>query len=132
VLIGDAESTERELHDLKRLGIQLAVDDFGTGYSSLSYLRQLPVDIVKIDKAFIDRISDDPTDLALVGGIVKLAETLHLATVAEGVESAAQVGALHDVGCDLIQGFVYAKPEPADKVLALIDFEHDPRWAHLV
>ncbi|HEX5126755.1 MAG TPA: EAL domain-containing protein, partial [Rhodocyclaceae bacterium] len=109
---GEALST---LHRLRHLGAQLAIDDFGTGYSSLSYLKRLPVNILKIDRAFIKDIVDDSSDAAIVRGIVALAKTLKLDVVAEGVETAAQLRILQDIGCDYVQGYLLSKPLPAEQ-----------------
>jgi diguanylate cyclase (GGDEF)-like protein/PAS domain S-box-containing protein len=101
------------LHDLKRLGVQLAIDDFGTGYSSLSYLQKLPVDILKIDKSFMDELTASP-GAALVLGIVELGKAMGMATVAEGIEAAEQVAALRSFGAHYAQGYYFARPvEPA-------------------
>lgn len=120
VMVTDEVVTVGRLHALKSLGVQLAVDDFGTGYSSLSYLRRLPVDILKIDKLFIDGLTDGPTEAAFARSIIKLAQTLGLETVAEGVEEAGQVNALRDLRCEQAQGFHFAKPLNVDGVDALL------------
>jgi diguanylate cyclase (GGDEF)-like protein len=121
LMLTDTEFVQHRLEELKALGVGLAIDDFGTGYSSLEYLRRLPVDILKIDKSFIDRITDGPRDLALVGAIITLAHTLGLTSVAEGVESPEQVAALGQLGCNLVQGFVYSRPLAAAAVSAIVD-----------
>ena len=102
---------------LRDLHVRIAIDDFGTGYSSLGYLQRLPVDIVKIDKCFIDQLAASG-GLALVEGIARLAQALGLTTVAEGVERADQVDALREIGCDMGQGFHFAAPEPVEYLLA--------------
>jgi EAL domain-containing protein (putative c-di-GMP-specific phosphodiesterase class I) len=116
VLMEEVEATGNTLHALKRLGVHLAVDDFGTGYSSLSYLKRFPVDLLKIDRSFIDGLGTDPEDGAIVLAIVSLAEALRLEVVAEGVEHFHQLDALHRLGCDGIQGFLLARPAPADRL----------------
>ena len=113
VMARETESTLRRLRQLKGLGIGLAIDDFGTGYSGLSYLRRFPVDLVKIDKSFIDGIADDPSQLAFARAIVQLAHTLKTKTVAEGVEEEAQVKRLTAIGCDQGQGFLFSRPMDA-------------------
>jgi EAL domain-containing protein (putative c-di-GMP-specific phosphodiesterase class I) len=114
VLVHDPDLAARRLHELQRLGVRLAVDDFGTGYSSLSYLRQFPFDILKVDKSFVATITDADAIPAIVRGLLELGRTLGLETVAEGVEDAVQRDALRAQGCDLAQGFLYARPlEPA-------------------
>jgi EAL domain-containing protein (putative c-di-GMP-specific phosphodiesterase class I) len=99
-----------ELAELKKLGIRLAIDDFGTGYSSLSYLREMPIDVVKIDRSFVDSIDNSPERLALIKGIVAIAHTLEMSVIAEGVETAEQYQLLTETGCEYGQGFLMAKP----------------------
>ena len=101
------------LEAARRLGARIALDDFGTGYSSLSYLSRFPFDIVKIDRQFVARLPDNEQDLALVEAIVAMARRLHLKVVAEGVETEAQRACLAALGCDLLQGYLYAQPLPA-------------------
>jgi EAL domain-containing protein (putative c-di-GMP-specific phosphodiesterase class I) len=108
------------LHQLKALGIRLAIDDFGTGYSSLNYLRALPVDIVKIDKVFIDGVASDKEARGLIKAILSMADTLDLQTVAEGVESHDQVARLRQMGSALVQGFYYARPLTPEAAEALM------------
>jgi diguanylate cyclase (GGDEF)-like protein len=104
------------LYDLKDLGVRLALDDFGTGYSALAYLRRFPIDILKIDKAFIAPITTDPSAAALTRSIIEMAHTLGLATVAEGVETAEQAAMLRWMRCQLAQGFHFAEPQPPDEI----------------
>jgi EAL domain-containing protein (putative c-di-GMP-specific phosphodiesterase class I) len=106
----DPERASHALAGLKQLGVKLAIDDFGTGYSSLNYLRALPVDIVKIDKVFIDGVASDKESRGLIKAILSMADTLDLQTVAEGVESRDQVNRLRQLGSALVQGFYYARP----------------------
>jgi EAL domain-containing protein (putative c-di-GMP-specific phosphodiesterase class I) len=95
--------------------VRLAIDDFGTGYSSLSYLRQFPVDILKIDRSFINTITDRTKIPAIVRGLLDLGRTLELETVAEGVEDDIQLDSLRDENCELAQGYLFARPlEPID------------------
>lgn len=105
------------LSGLRGLGVTLAIDDFGTGYSSLAQLKQLPVDILKIDRSFVSALAENSGDRAIVAAIVRLAEAFNLATVAEGVEEAAAVTTLLDLGCYRAQGYFMAKPLPAYAVL---------------
>jgi diguanylate cyclase (GGDEF)-like protein len=110
LLLHDVEATVTRLEQLRALGIRLAIDDFGTGYSSLAYLRRFPIDILKIDKLFVDAVATETPDASLTGAIVHLARTLHLSTVAEGIETVDQCGPLQDSGCQLGQGYYFAKP----------------------
>jgi diguanylate cyclase len=113
VLMHDLETAIVRLHELKRLGVHLAIDDFGTGYSSLAYLRQMPIDAVKIDKSFVDGVAGGPEESAVARAIIALATTLHLDTVAEGVELPEQASALAELGCHLAQGYHFSRPVPA-------------------
>jgi diguanylate cyclase (GGDEF)-like protein/PAS domain S-box-containing protein len=117
LLMGDEEQIWADLADLRPLGVRIAIDDFGTGYSSLGYLRQRPIDVVKIDKMFIDDIVSDPQQHALVAGIISLAHTLNLTVVAEGIESARHRDALAELGCPLGQGYFYSSPVDATEAL---------------
>ena len=109
-LIDNLDVTLPRLHALKSLGLRLAVDDFGTGYSSLSYLADLPVSVVKIDKSFIDRINRDAEGTAMVRGVIDLSRALGLTCTAEGVERDNQLGVLDELGCDSVQGYLFARP----------------------
>ena len=113
---------------LKRLGIPLAVDDFGTGYSSFSYLRRLPVDVLKIDRTFVENVGDDPDNTAIVSAIVSMAHSLNLRVVAEGVESAAQLDYLRSIQCDKAQGYYIGRPMPADRFEAILRNGLDLSW----
>jgi diguanylate cyclase len=113
VLMHDLEVAIVRLHELKRLGVGLAIDDFGTGYSSLAYLRQMPIDAVKIDKSFVDGVAGAAEESAVARAIIALATTLHLDTVAEGVERPEQATALAELGCHLAQGYHFSRPIPA-------------------
>jgi len=121
VMMRDMELSMRRLSELKELGVQLAVDDFGTGYSSLNYIQQFPVDILKVDKSFVDAMNSDARKSALTATILKLAEDLDLRPVAEGIERADQLERLLELQCDLGQGFYFAKPLPTDGLEALLD-----------
>ncbi|MCW2571413.1 MAG: hypothetical protein JWO88_1471 [Frankiales bacterium] len=123
-VIGDLDLAIAQLHALKDLGLRLAVDDFGTGYSSLSYLRNLPVDVVKIDKSFIDRITLDAEGAAMVRGVIDLSSALGLTSIAEGVEKGDQLALLEQLGCDSVQGYVFAKPMPGVEFVAALMAVH--------
>ena len=112
-LMSDPAAGLRVLQDLRSLGVELAIDDFGTGYSSLSYLKRFPVDVLKIDRSFVDGLGDDPEDTAIVTAIISLARALGLRVVAEGVETRRQLDELRRLGCDRGQGFMFARPRPA-------------------
>ncbi len=113
VLSGDIDSVRRQLHDLRRLGISIAMDDFGTGYSSLSLLRTLPIDVMKIDRAFVKDLETHSDAVAIARTIVTLARALELDIVAEGIETQAQADILRAMGCDQFQGFLYSRAVPA-------------------
>jgi EAL domain-containing protein (putative c-di-GMP-specific phosphodiesterase class I) len=110
VMMQDMEMSIARLSELKTLGVQLAIDDFGTGYSSLNYVRRFPVDILKVDKSFIDGVTDGGESSALTAAVIELAGILNLRPVAEGIERADQLERLLDLHCDLGQGFFFAKP----------------------
>ncbi len=120
VIMRDTESSLQTLRALKTLGVRLAIDDFGTGYSSLSYLQRFPVDVLKIDRAFVEGVSRGGSDAALARTILTLGETLGLQTVAEGVEDESQRVQLERMGCVLAQGFLFSRPKPADELTAWI------------
>jgi diguanylate cyclase (GGDEF)-like protein/PAS domain S-box-containing protein len=109
----DAEGTKRILHELHEVGFRVSVDDFGTGFSSLSYLKRFPIDEIKIDHSFVKGIADDSDDRAITTAIIAMAHELGLRTVAEGVETAVQHNAIKSLGCDIGQGYLFAKPMPA-------------------
>ena len=104
---------------LKELGVRLSIDDFGSGYSSLASLQHLPIDCLKIDRVFIRDLLTSPKDAVLLGTIMTLAHALRFSVVAEGVEEMAQARLLHGLNCDLVQGFLFSRPVPADQVPAL-------------
>ena len=101
------------LEHLNKIGVMLAIDDFGTGYSSLGKLKRFPIDILKIDRSFVNDIATNPDDLAIITGIIALAKSLNLKVVAEGVEDAEQEQILKNLNCDIMQGFYFCKPIPA-------------------
>ncbi len=116
ILMEEPAQSLLRLRELKGLGVRLAIDDFGTGYSSLSYLRQFPVDELKIDKSFIDRIGMGQEDLAIVRTVIELAHTLDMQTTAEGIETPDQLASLRRLGCEVGQGYHFARPLDADRV----------------
>ncbi len=126
ILLDDVDRSIKVLTDLKSHGLKLALDDFGTGYSSLTYLRRFPIDVVKIDRSFVDGIGDDPDNAAIVRSVVELAKTLGLTCIAEGIETDDDLAQIRDLGCDVAQGFLIAQPLSAADAERLISY--DPRW----
>jgi diguanylate cyclase (GGDEF)-like protein/PAS domain S-box-containing protein len=120
VLMSDTEENLALLQRLKQTGVRLAIDDFGTGYSSLSYLRKFPVDTLKIDRSFVERLGEQPDDGTLARTIVQLGQSLGLVTVAEGIETYAQFLALRRMGCELAQGHYFSRPVPAAEAELLL------------
>jgi EAL domain-containing protein (putative c-di-GMP-specific phosphodiesterase class I) len=113
VVVDDPQLAVVRMAELHALGVKISVDDFGTGYSSLTYLKGLPVDEVKIDKGFVDHITTDPGDRAVVRAVVDIAHTLGLTVVAEGVEQEDQHAMLRELGVDEIQGYLHSRPMAA-------------------
>jgi diguanylate cyclase (GGDEF)-like protein/PAS domain S-box-containing protein len=111
-ILHDPEAAAARLRSLRELGVHIAIDDFGTGYSSLSYLKRLPVEILKIDRSFIDQLDHDPDDRAIVRAIMALGESLGLAVIGEGVERSSQASELSALGCNVAQGFLFGRPLP--------------------
>lgn len=111
-IMDDVQQTAQILQQFRDLGVQVAIDDFGTGFSSLAYLKRFPVDILKIDRTFVDGVGVDPDDTAIVSSIIGLARTLRLEVVAEGIEDPTQVAELVRLGCQRGQGFHLARPAP--------------------
>jgi EAL domain-containing protein (putative c-di-GMP-specific phosphodiesterase class I) len=120
VLLDDSETVLDILRQLKELGARLAIDDFGTGYSSLSYLHRFPVDILKIDRSFVERLSHASDHAELARTIVRLGQSLQLVTVAEGVEDSAQFLTLRRMGCDVGQGYYFGRPMDSGEISRLL------------
>lgn len=116
LLMQNTFATLATLHELRKLGVQIAMDDFGTGYSSLSYLRSFPFDKIKIDRSFIRDLSEGAEPLAIVNAVAGLAKCLNMISTAEGVETQQQFEALQAVGCTEMQGYLFSKARPADEV----------------
>jgi diguanylate cyclase (GGDEF)-like protein len=114
VVMADCERARQRLKELRRLGVRIAIDDFGTGYSSLAYLRELPIDILKIDRSFVTPLGSDHQALALLRSIIGIANALVLDVIVEGVETAAQVEFLDELGCHIVQGFYFGRPATAE------------------
>lgn len=119
-IMDDLDLAVQTLNELKEMGIRTAIDDFGTGHSSLSYLRKLPIEILKIDKSFIDEILISQEDRTLVRGIIDMVHALGIEVVAEGVENHQMAILLQEMQCDLVQGYHYCPPIPADELLKII------------
>lgn len=112
VIINGTDRAIKILESVRALGVQVAIDDFGTGYSSLSYLRRLPINQIKLDRSFIENLTINDQDAAIVQSIIHLAHQLNLEVVAEGVETLDQASLLYQQNCDLLQGYFYARPAP--------------------
>jgi EAL domain-containing protein (putative c-di-GMP-specific phosphodiesterase class I) len=119
-VIQDAVSTIETMRRLKEVGVMLALDDFGTGYSSLSQLKGLPLDSLKLDQSFVRGLPADPDDLAICTAVIAMGKALGMSVIAEGVETAEQLAVLRSLGCDQVQGYLIAKPLPADDFLAFM------------
>ncbi len=120
ILMADVEVATRRLAELKNLDVILAVDDFGTGYSSLGYLQGFPVDVVKIDRSFIQPLGRRPQQTDLIRAIIDMARSLSLRTVAEGIEQPEQAAILQTLGCESAQGFHFSRPIPAEAISDLL------------
>jgi diguanylate cyclase (GGDEF)-like protein len=116
VLLHDVISAWATLRQAKSLGVRLALDDFGTGYSSLSYIRRFALDVLKVDRSFVDGVASNPVDAAIVEHVVAMAHALGMATVAEGVEDREQLAALRRMGCDVAQGVLFSKAVPPEAI----------------
>jgi diguanylate cyclase (GGDEF)-like protein/PAS domain S-box-containing protein len=120
VLMQNSDATLRTLHQLRELGVRIAVDDFGTGYSSLSYLRSFPCDKIKIDRSFVDDLSNSINSLKIVQAVAHLASGLNMVTTAEGVETKWQLQVVRAAGCTEMQGNLFSPPRPVEEILPLI------------
>jgi diguanylate cyclase (GGDEF)-like protein/PAS domain S-box-containing protein len=120
------ENRQDTMVQLRDLGIKIAIDDFGTGYSSLSYLKNWRVDALKIDRSFVRDLVTDSSDLAIVSAIIAIARHLHIQVIAEGIEAYQQAEILRKLGCTIGQGFLFARPMPADQCLALLGVDAEP------
>jgi diguanylate cyclase (GGDEF)-like protein/PAS domain S-box-containing protein len=121
VLMHNAAATEETLKKLAAMGCRIAIDDFGTGYSSLSYLKRFPLNVLKVDRSFVRDIPADNDDAAIVSTIVAMAHNLRLAVIAEGVETHEQLAFLRACGCDVMQGYLFSRPVPADQIKGLLE-----------
>ncbi|MDX6600419.1 MAG: hypothetical protein QOE87_4306 [Gaiellales bacterium] len=114
------ERARSELQALHSDGVGIAIDDFGTGFSSLGQLRQFPIDMIKVDRSFVQGAEHDPRDAAITANVVSLAHALGLVAMAEGIESESQLAALRELGCDLAQGFLFARPVPPAEIATML------------
>lgn len=126
MIMDDPEKTSKTLQGLKDIGVLLSLDDFGTGFSSLNYLRRFPFDSLKIDQSFIYDVITDPSGASVVASIIDIAHNLNLVAIAEGVETPEQLDFLVANKCDVVQGFLFSKPLPADEFIALL--KQQRRW----
>ncbi len=119
-LIQNIQASIAMLHELNALGIAISIDDFGTGYSSLSYLKRFPINAIKIDQSFVRDIHTDPNDAAIVSAIIAMARSLGMKTIAEGVETGEQLSFLRSRQCDLMQGYYFSRPVPAEVITQML------------
>ncbi len=122
--VGVVAELEQERGDDRHLAprrLKVYLDDFGTGFSNLSYLKHLPIDAVKIDQVFVRNITVDPSDAAIVRGVLAMAKQLNIDTIAEGIETAEQLDCLREMGCHRGQGYYFSRPVPADQCRALLE-----------
>ncbi|BCB79869.1 hypothetical protein GCM10022251_09370 [Phytohabitans flavus] len=131
LLLRDDEQVWLDLTGLREMGVRIAIDDFGTGFSSLSYLQQVPIDVLKIDKTFTATVASSTRQQAIVDGIVRLAQTLNLEVVAEGIETEADRDLLRLIQCPYGQGYLYSQPLAPDEVAGWLRFEHDTAGAEI-
>lgn len=125
MIMGDADYNANTLERLKDLGLAVAVDDFGTGYSNLAYLKRFPVDILKVDKSFVDGLGESSEDTAIVEAMLSIAHALDLSTIAEGIENTEQLDRLEALGCKLGQGYYFSEPLPAHEASLLLTVSVD-------
>jgi EAL domain-containing protein (putative c-di-GMP-specific phosphodiesterase class I) len=125
IAMGDAEKSGHVLAQLKALGVRLSIDDFGTGYSSLSRLHRIPVDTLKIDRAFISHMDSDPESREIVRTIIMLAHNLGLKVVAEGSETEEHVNLLKQLNCEMAQGYFFSRPADDQAMLKLLAGNYD-------
>lgn len=120
VVMDDAPLTTTIMDELKALGVNLSIDDFGTGYSSFSYLKRFPADYLKIDRSFVDSLGRDAESAAIVSAMVNLAQDLGMKTVAEGIETTDQLELLKEMGCELGQGYYFARPLSSEDTIEML------------
>ena len=118
LIMRDLAQSVGKMRELKAMGVSLSIDDFGTGYSSLSALKSFPISSLKIDKSFVSELADNPDDQAIAMAVISLGHKLNLRVIAEGVETEQQCRFLRDNDCDEMQGYLFSRPLPPDKVAA--------------
>ncbi|APW37714.1 hypothetical protein RD110_11315 [Rhodoferax koreense] len=126
-MLDSAEGVQTSIHAVHSLGVHLSLDDFGTGYSSLSYLHRLPMKELKLDKSFVQDLDDSPAARSLIQSVMHIGEGLGLTVVAEGVETQSQFDFLHDRSCAVVQGYLFARPMPAEQLERWLDERYPPR-----
>jgi EAL domain-containing protein (putative c-di-GMP-specific phosphodiesterase class I) len=122
-IVAEGHASERAREELEALhdrGVRIAIDDFGTGVSSLGQLRRFPVDLIKVDKSFVQGVARDQKDAAIATNVVNLAHALGLPAIAEGIETDSQLESMVEFGCDLAQGYLFARPAPAAEVASML------------
>jgi EAL domain-containing protein (putative c-di-GMP-specific phosphodiesterase class I) len=118
-IVEDGAAAEHARHELERvhdLGVRIAIDDFGTGFSSLGQLRHFPIDVLKVDRSFVDGVEHDAKVAAIAANLVGLAHSLGLVAIAEGIESTDQLDTFRELGCDQAQGFLFGRPAPPEEI----------------
>jgi EAL domain-containing protein (putative c-di-GMP-specific phosphodiesterase class I) len=125
-IMDNPQVANRILQQLKERKIQLSIDDFGTGYSSLSYLHRFPVDTLKIDRSFVKRVGEAGQNTEIIKAIIDLAHHLQMNSIAEGIETEEQLSLMRNLGCEYGQGFLFAKPLPADEATVML--YNNPHW----
>ena len=129
-LLRDLDAAEKALQELRGVGVRIALDDFGTGYSSLTHLQRLPIDMLKIDRSFVSELGHNADNTAIVGAVIRLAAAMGMTSVAEGVEDAEQAEWLTSLGCELAQGFYFARPQVPHVIGLLLNEHLDVAAAH--
>jgi diguanylate cyclase len=119
VIVAEGSSGTRAQNELRRLheqGIKIAIDDFGTGFSALGQLRRFPIDVIKVDRSFVQGIENDPRDAAITANVVRLAHSMGILAIAEGIETDRQLASAREYGCDQAQGYLFGRPIPAHEM----------------
>lgn len=128
LLLNNSDMVIATIHELGQLGVRFSVDDFGTGYSNFAYLKNLPISQIKIDQSFVQHMTTNPSDAAIVEAIISMAHSLGLQTIAEGVETSEQLGILRELGCDAAQGYYFNMPMASEEVVHLLARKQRPPW----